>query len=160
MDASVEKVREAVENYFEIDELKHSPFDDRNVAKTGFAVKTKFGHVELLFHAYDSQLIIHTFIPIQATEDVRAKVAEFVVRANYGLRVGCFDFDFDDGEISYRTSIFCGIEDFSPPTYEQIDHDVCVALAMIRKYGDALVKVMFGLVEPKEAIDAVENADD
>ena len=34
MDASVEKVREAVENYFEIDELKHSPFDDRNVAKT------------------------------------------------------------------------------------------------------------------------------
>ena len=76
------------------------------------------------------------------------------------MRVGGFDFDFDDGEISYRVALYCGDKEFAPPTYEQIDHDVCVALAMIRKYGDALVKVMFGLVEPKEAIDAVENADD
>ena len=156
MVASVEKVREAVENYFATDELKHSPFNDKNVAKTGFAVKTKFGHVDLLFQAYNYQLIIYTFIPIKATEEIRDKVAEFVVRANYGLQIGCFDLDFNDGEISYRTSIFCGVENFTPPTYEQIDYAVCVALAMVKKYGDALVKVMFGLVEPKEAIDSVE----
>ena len=87
------------------------------------------------------------------------KVAEFLLRANYGLKVGGFDFDFDDGEISYRISIYCGDEEFVPPTYEQIDFAVIIGLMMIEKYGDALVKVMFGLVEPEDAIESVEEND-
>ena len=159
MEGTVKQVREAVENYFETDDLKYDPFDEDDVARTGFAVKTKFGHVDVLFHAYDSHLIIHTIIPIKAQEEDRAKVGEFLLRANYGLRNGCFDFDYDTGRISYRTALFCGIDDFTPPTYEQIDYSMLISLSMVKKYGNALMKVIFGLVEPEDAIEEVEDSD-
>ncbi|MBR1805361.1 MAG: hypothetical protein IJ774_03120, partial [Selenomonadaceae bacterium] len=68
-------------------------------------------------------------------------------------------FDFSDGEISYRTSIYCGADEFAPPTYEQIDFALVIGLIMIEKYGNALVKVMFGVLEPDDAIESVESDD-
>lgn len=153
------EIREAVENFFKRDNVKHRPFDERNVASAIYSVNSKFGHVTIFFHAYKDKLVLHMMIPLNAGEPERHKVAEFLLRANYGLKVGGFDFDFDDGEISYRISIYCGEEDFTPPTYEQIDFAVIIGLLMIEKYGDALVKVMFGLVEPEDAIESVEEDD-
>ena len=156
---TLSEVRAAVENYFERDNLKHEPFNERNVARAVYGIKAKFGHADVFFHAYKDRLVIHIMVPLNAGEEERAKVGEFLLRANYGLKVGCFDFDFDDGEISYRMSIYCGSDEFEPPTYEQIDFAVVVGLSMVDRYGDALVKVMFGLVEPEDAIAAVESDD-
>ena len=146
----------AVERFFERDGVKHEPFDERNVASATYSIDAKFGHSTVLFHAYDDKLILHMMVPLNAGEEERAKVAEFLLRANYGLKVGGFDFDFNDGEISYRIAIYCGTEDFSPPTYEQIEFAVIIGLMMVEKYGDGLVKVMFGLVEPEDAVAAAE----
>ncbi len=156
---TLQEVRAAVEKFFERDSLKHEPFDERNVARAIYSVDTKFGHSTVIFHAYKDKLILHMMIPLSADKEERTKVGEFLLRANYGLKVGCFDFDFNDGEISYRISIYCGDENFAPPTYEQIDFAVIIGLMMVEKYGDALVKVMFGLVEPEDAIAAVEGDD-
>lgn len=156
---TLKEIREAVENFFERDKVKHSDFDENNVAQAIYNIDAKFGHSTIIFHAYRDKLVLHMMIPLNASEEDRAKVGEFLHRANYGLKVGCFDFDFDDGEISYRISIYCGTEDFSPPTYEQISFAVIVGLMMVEKYGDNLVKVMFGLVEPEDAVAAAE-ADD
>lgn len=150
-------IREAVENFFVRDKVKHEPFDERNVASATYNVDTKFNHATIFFHAYKDKLVLHFMIPLNAGTGERAKVGEFILRTNYGLKVGGFDFDFNDGEISYRVSIYCGTDDFKPPTYEQIDFAVIIGLMMIEKYGDALVKVMFGLVEPADAIESVEN---
>jgi len=153
------EIRAAVENFFEQDKIKFTPFDERNVASAIYNVDTKFGHATVFFRAYKDRLVFHFIVPLNAGEEERSKVGEFLLRANYGLKVGGFDFDFDDGEISYRISIYCGEENFMPPTYEQIDFSVIVGLMMLEKYGDALIKVMFGLVEPSDAIEAAE-ADD
>ena len=152
-------VRAAVENFFERDGVKFTPFDERNVARAIYNVDAKFGHATIFFHAYKDRLVLNMLVPLNAGKEERHKVAEFLLRANYGLKIGGFDFDFDDGEISYRISMYCGTEDFSPPTYEQIDFSVIVGLMMIEKYGDALVKVMFGLVEPEDAVESVETDD-
>ena len=153
---SVEMIKAAVEDYFKKDKLSYEPFDENNVARTGFGVKTKFGHVDVLFLAYDNSLIIHTFIPLKAEEEDRAKVGEFLLRANDGLKTGCFDFNYANGRISYRVSIFCGNKEFSPPTYEQIDYAVLISVSTVQRYGNALMKVIFGFLEPQEAIDEIE----
>ena len=36
------EVRAAVENFFERDELKHTPFNERNVASASYSVHSKF----------------------------------------------------------------------------------------------------------------------
>ena len=150
-------IRKAVEDYFETEGAKYMPFDERGVAHATYGVDVKFGHVEVFFHAYRDMLILHFIVPLKAGEDERAKVGEFLHRANYGLKVGNFDFDFNDGEISYRVAIYCGSDEFEPPRHEQIDAALSIGLMMIDRYGDGLVKVMFGLAEPEDAIDASEE---
>lgn len=151
------EIRKAVENYFEAEGAKYTPFDERGVAHATYGVDVKFGHVEVFFHAYHDMLILHLIVPLKAGEDERANVGEFLHRANYGLKVGNFDFDFNDGEVSYRVAIYCGSDEFEPPRHEQIDAALTIGLMMIDKYGDGLVKVMFGLAEPLDAIDASES---
>lgn len=153
------EIRAAVENFFERDKIKFAPFDENDVASASYNVDTRFGHATVFFRAYKDRLVLRMIIPVSADEEARSKVGEFLLRANYGLKVGGFDFDFNDGEISYRIAIFCGIDDFAPPTYEQIDFSVIVGLMMIEKYGNALVKVMFGVLEPEDAIESVEAED-
>lgn len=153
------EIRAALENYFEVEKAKYDPFNERGVAHATYSVETKFGHVEIFFHVYNDMLILHFMIPLKAGEKERAKVGEFLLRANYGLKVGCFDFDFDDGEISYRVAIYCGADEFAPPGHEQLDAALSIGLMMVDKYGDALVKVMFGLAEPVDAIAAAEEDD-
>ena len=153
------EIREAVEYFFERDKLRFTPFDNHNVASASYNVNAKFGHTKVFFRVYSDRLVISAVIPLNAEKAERSKVAEFLLRANYGLKVGGFDFDYDDGEISYRVSIFCGRDEFAPPTYEQIDFSVIVALMMIERYGNALLKVMFGLVEPEDAVASVDAED-
>jgi len=156
---TVAEIRKAVENYFETKGAKYTPFDQRGVAHATYAVDVKFGHVDIFFHAYRDMLILHFIVPLKTGEEERAKVGEFLHRANYGLKVGGFDFDFDDGEVSYRITIYCGDDEFEPPRHEQIDAALSIGLMMVDKYGDELVKVMFGLAEPEDAI-AVADADE
>ena len=98
-----------------------------------------------------------SLIAIKADEENRPAVAEYLLRANYGMKTGGFDFDFNDGEISYRVSTYCGDENFVPPTHEQIDHAIKLCAAMTQRYGDGLLKVLYGLQTPKEAIQEVES---
>ena len=156
---TLQEVKASVEEFFLRDDVKHEPFNERDVASAIYSVGAKFGHSTIFFHAYKDKLILHFMLPLKASEEERSKVGEFLLRANYGLKVGGFDFDFNDGEISYRISIYCGEEEFAPPTYEQIDFAVIIGLMMLEKYGDALIKVMFGLVEPEDAIASAEEND-
>ena len=157
---TTKEIRAAVENFFERDKVKFTPFNERDIASAIYSIDVKFGHATVFFHVYKDRLVLHMVIPLRADEEDRAKVAEFILRANYGLKIGGFDFDFNDGEISYRVALYCGVDEFTPPTYEQIDFAVVVGLMMIEKYGNDLVKVLFGMVEPEDAIANAEADDD
>ena len=157
---TLREVREAVEDFFKQDEAKYQPFNERNVASAIYSVRAKIGKATAFFHAYKDKLIVKLMLPIKAEEADRVNVGEYLHRANYGLMIGNFDFDFSDGEISYRVPIFCGKDNFVPPTYEQIDFAVLIGLAMISKYGDGLLKVILGVALPEEAVDAAEADDD
>ena len=66
---------------------------------------------------------------------------------------GCFEMDYSDGEIRFRTSLFC---DDTIPTYEQIKYMFYGNILSIEKYGDALTKVMYGMASPQDAIEEAE----
>ena len=51
------------------------------------------------------QFIFYSVSPVNAPENKRLAVAEFLTRANYGTIIGNFELDFASGEIRYKTSI-------------------------------------------------------
>ena len=52
--------------------------------------------------------------PVFVPEEGRAAAMEFLTRANFGLRIGHFEFDLDDGEVRYKTSIDVEGDELTP----------------------------------------------
>ena len=151
------QIREAVERYFAEENFKFSGFDERNVARTSFKIKSKLSSADIILHAQQDRLVVRVMLAIKADEENRPAVAEYLLRANYGMKTGGFDFDFNDGEISFRVSTYCGDDDFTAPTHEQIDHAIDICLGMVQRYGDGILKVVYGLQSPNDAIKEIEG---
>ena len=150
------EIRKAVERYFEKENYKYSGFNDKNATTISFNIKSKLSSANVRLQAQKNHLLIRSTLPIKAEESVRPEVAEFLLRANYGMKIGGFDFDFNDGEISFRASFYCG--DVAP-THEQIDHAIDVCLGMVQRYGDGIIKVIYGLQTSKDAIQEIEGSE-
>ena len=77
------------------------------------------------------------FFPVKAPEEKRGAVAAFLTRANYGLILGSFELDFDDGEIRFKVTAICGEQVLSPAVMERnFDMGFC----MFDRYGEGLLK--------------------
>ena len=48
-------------------------------------------------------ILLYSICPLRAPGERRSELAQFLTRANYGLAVGNFELDFEDGEIRYKT---------------------------------------------------------
>src|SRR3954466_14252381 len=59
------------------------------------------------------QVVVHSVYPSGVPAERRAEVAMFLTRANYGLPIGNFEIDLDDGEVRFKTSIDVGAEPLS-----------------------------------------------
>jgi hypothetical protein len=51
------------------------------------------------------QVVFYSVAPVRAPEVLRPAVAEYLTRANWGLIMGNFEFDYSDGEVRFKTSI-------------------------------------------------------
>ena len=57
-----------------------------------------------VIEAFD-QFVFLSVLPQKTPADKRLAVAEYLTRANFGLNIGNFEMDFEDGEIRFKTSI-------------------------------------------------------
>jgi hypothetical protein len=87
-------------------------------------------------------------------EELRGPLAEFITRANFGLIIGNFEMDLDDGEVRFKTSI--DVEgDRLRSVY--IDSLVRINIQMMDKYLPGLRGVVEARMSPYEAIVMVEG---
>jgi hypothetical protein len=100
------------------------------------------------------QFLFYVIAPIKAPEEVRIAVAEYITRANFGLRIGNFELDLSDGEVRYKSSL-----DFEGQTLTPvlIKNAIYPAVHTMDFYMPGLLAVMYGNKTPEEAIDGVEG---
>jgi len=100
------------------------------------------------------QFVFYVMAPAKAQENKRLSVAEFIARANYGLRIGNFELDFEDGEIRYKSSIdFEGVE-LKP---ELIKHAIYPAVQTMDRYLPGIMAVIYGNTSPADAVKDIEE---
>jgi hypothetical protein len=106
---------------------------------------------------YDPLLVlIAVRIPTVVPDERRSQAAETVVRANYGLLVGCFDLDMRDGTLGFRASL--PVVD-AVVTQEQFDATWRTALSTTDKYHRAFCRLLYGDdLSPAEVVAEVEMA--
>lgn len=101
----------------------------------------------------ERHVIVHAVVPHSIPELHRIEVALFLTRANYGLGSGCFEFDLDDGEVRFRSSIDLGDVELTDALFEPL---IGYTLAAMSRYVPGIAAVLAG-VPPRDAIDVVEG---
>ncbi len=153
MSYSIE-IAKAIKNFLDGDDW-HYGFDEADgIFKMGVNLKCKLGSTDIRVKVGDDYFTAYAAIKMNADEGCRAAVAEFITRANYGLRNGNFEMDFRDGELRYKSFNNC---DGVIPSKAIIADGIMIPALMIDRYGDGLVSVMFGLQTAEEAITAIES---
>ena len=145
-----------IKNCFDKREWSYEELEDRPALRSsGFPVKCKFSSVKIIINCNDTSFLIHGYIPLDADEDCRQRVAEYFTRANYGLRYGNFEMDFRDGEMRYKHVVDC--EGMTSLSDDVLMSNLSLPLRMIERYGDNLIAVMYGIKTPEEAINDAES---
>ena len=102
----------------------------------------------------DQVVLFVTRCPVFVPQERREAAMEFLTRANFGLRLGHFEFDLDDGEVRYKTSIDVEGDRLTPVLVKRL---VRPNLMTMDRYLPGLLRVVFGATTPAQEIAAIEG---
>jgi hypothetical protein len=147
------RIYDAMKAFMQADDWPHSEVNETTL-RTGFNGKN--GKYSCFARAREEQdqFAFYSQCQINAPEDRRAAVAEFITRANYGMIIGNFEMDFSDGEIRYKTSVDVEGTELNAALLKQLFY---ANVYMMDKYLPGLMKVCFAGADPAEAIAEIEN---
>ncbi len=105
-------------------------------------------------HETRQEFVFYSLCPVNAPEEKKIAMAEFLTRANYGLPLGNFEMDFDSGEIHYKTGIDVEGDRLSIPLVQQV---VYSNVMMMDLYLPGIMAILYGKTSPSEAIAQIED---
>ena len=147
----------AIVEFFEEDEWDFHWMEGLPVLNMGFTGKSGKWLCYAQAREEQEQFVFCSVCPINAPEESRASVAEFITRANYGMIIGNFEMDYADGEIRYKTSIDVEGDTLSHPLIKQM---VYANVIIMDRYLSGLMRVIYGNARPLEIIEEIEGSRD
>lgn len=145
----MKKVIDAIKTFFENNDWKYNYNENDNVLSTGADLGNVFGNVKMFIVIEEESYNVYTILNSKVEKKYYPLVAEFLHRANYGLKNGNFEMDYDDGEVRFK----CYVNFINTEISQQIIEDsVYVGFSMINTYGKGLLKLMLGLGTAEECI--------
>lgn len=148
---------ELIQDYLDKEDWNYEFNMDGDVPKIvmGLNLKSKLQSTKIYIFFNSTGYSVYSVVTsIKATDD-EAKVAcaEYLARANYGLTLGNFEFDCDDGEVRYKVHMpYC-----NDLPEEVIERSILIPPSMLDKYGNGLVALMMGFSNPKDEITKAES---
>jgi hypothetical protein len=142
-----------VHDFLEVDGWNPQFIEDQEAYRISFQSENGQGLAYAQVLTDLEQFLFYVMMPFKVPEESRNTIAEFITRANYGLRVGNFEMDYKDGEVRYKTCI-----DFEGEilTTGYIKNAVYPALKTMEKYVPGFLSVIYGGKTPEEALAVLE----
>lgn len=154
--STASRLLSALRAFFDEEEWAYTTLAERPVLKLGYAGKTGNWTCYAQVRELDEQVLFYSICPLTVGPAKRLAIAEFLTRANYGLVIGNFEMDLEDGEIRYKTSLDAESTEL---TSDMIRNAVYANVLMMDKYLPGVLSILGGNVPPKQAIDEVEAED-
>ena len=147
-------VYDAMVRFFREDDWKFEQFEGKPILRMGFSGDN--GKWTCVARAIEDaqQFIFYSIAPINVPEEKRVEMAEFITRANYGMRIGNFEMDFSDGELRYKSSIDVEDDCLSAPL---IKHMVYPNVMMMDKYLPGIMGILYAGKSPQQAVEEIEG---
>jgi hypothetical protein len=144
---------ETMVDFFRQDKWNAVAFEDEQILQMSFRGHSSTWRCYAHARQDPGQVIFYSAFPFAVPEEKRLKVAEFLTRVNYGLLIGNFELDFNDGEVRYKTSISV---DEEPVTFGLLRPIVYTNVALMDQYFNGLLTVIQGPESAAEIAALVE----
>lgn len=141
------------EHFFITDDWEYQRLEPRGILRMGFTGDNGNWLCFLQAREAQRQIAFYSICPLRVPEAKRLLVAEFLARANYGLVIGNFEQDWDDGEVRYKTSL--DVED-SELSVTLLSHIVYANVTTMDRYLPGIVAVIAGSQGPSDAVSVIE----
>jgi len=150
----VSQLFETLKSFFLNDEWFYIEVEDKTVLRLNhwgengrFSCQAEINEEQQIFYFY-------SFFPVNIPVEKRPIISELITRANYGMRVGNFELDYEDGEVRFKTSV--DVENVELTTFLVSNHVYANVWTMDR-YLPALFGVIYGNISPKDAVEQIEE---
>lgn len=152
------EIAQAIKEHLEECEMKLVAFDE-NDGSFGFVMhlpgQISFIHYIIKVHEDDYTVVaICPVCPAASDSAALAAMAEFVCRANYGLKNGNFEMDFRDGELRYKCFVDC---DEQIPSQSVVRDSIGVPAAMMKQYAPGIINVLYKGMDAESAVEECEQ---
>ena len=144
----------AVELWLKSEDWKFAQVDGENTFRMD--VQGKSG-VWTCFARTDEEreiLLFHSILPNRVPPERRAAAAAFITLANFGMLIGNFEMDMDDGEVRFKTSLCVADGALTPGMIRKV---VSYNLSTLDRYLAGLNQVVYGDADPIKTIKAIEG---
>lgn len=117
---------------------------------------SQFMSYEFVHQVEDEQLLQVFAIPgFKVPPGARPTVAEAVCRANYGLKIGKFEFDPSDGELRFQAAM--ALNEKGEVTEKNYNLAMAAVFFSLDRYVPAFLAIIYGNEPTADAINAVER---
>jgi hypothetical protein len=139
--------------FFQQDDWPHTLAPDKPVIYTNFQGDNGQWPCHAKAREPQAQVVFYSRCPFKAPEAQRSAIAEFIARANYGMIMGNFELDFNDGEIRYKTSIDVEGDLLTLALVKQL---VYTNVLTMDQYLPGLTAIIQSNISPQMALQQVE----
>lgn len=101
-----------------------------------------------------SVVLLYVEYSPKVPEGRRKEAADFLTRANFGLWIGNFEMDMENGEVRYKVSL--DLEN-GTLSHEMIDNMIGAGISTADRYFPAFMSVCYGNAIPSVAVREVET---
>ncbi len=145
---------EAALEYLENNSIHYQKVEGKEVLHLGFELENFYANCVMFVDEEQRYLGFSSVCGLRIPEEKRPEIAEFIARANYGLGIGAFQMNFDNGEILYKTGIYARDAEIESNLLDAI---VCANTQTHDRYYPGLIDVLFRDLAPVEAIEKIES---
>ena len=145
---------DAMVDFFKTDDWPFIQLEDRPVLSMNFDGKNAKWTCFAQAREEQRQFIFYSVCPVNAPAEKRPALAEFITRANYGLIIGNFELDFEDGEIRYKTSLDAEDLALNGTVFKIL---VYANVSMMDQYLPGVMSILYSEISPREMIDQIEG---
>jgi len=149
-------IKSFLRNHFEEEGLERDDEEDM----LSFRLEDEEGHewgCLAVAEEQAEQVMFYSVMLETVAPEHRNEVMRFVTLANYGMQVGNFELDLEDGEVRFKTSVDVEGVELDEGLLRNL---VELNIMMMGLYFDSLLAVMRGGMSADEAIAEVEEDED
>ncbi len=150
-------IANAIKRFLDDDDWKYAFDESRGLFDFGLNLSCKLSNARYKILVRDNSYTVYAYSPLSADAEDKtmlASMAQFLHGANYGLRNGNFELDFNDGEIRYKSFVDC---EGSLPSTEIIKNSIYIPASMIKRYSGGIVEIIVNSADPSECLKQCEG---